>query len=176
MARNNWNTWRVAIRAQIRDNFVRDAKGETDGTSLDFVQRDALHYHVYDMSAWIMIADFTPCLLDANGKRDIEAGLSFLKPYYLGEKQHQEFVNTRVQEDRDRGRAGDVTFQAHRWRPEEGDDSGINRRLMRWARPIFPSIQPWTQQYEDTDYDPSVKFLAMLWGEPNRDLSLMGKR
>lgn len=183
----NWNSWRMAIRVvaatvlndqaeikksselihrQINDNFVRDSQGHTDGTSLDFVARDALHYHVYDMLAWVTIAAFTPCLLSVDDRAAIEAGLNFLKPYYLGSKQHTEFVHTKIQEDRDRGSAGDATYRPHVWVPGEGGDAWMNRALIRLARPAFSSIRSWTQSYVDPEYDASDKFLAKLWGEP----------
>ncbi|MCX6125302.1 MAG: alginate lyase family protein, partial [Proteobacteria bacterium] len=186
-ADKNWNTWRVAIRAaaaqvlndkseiqksmelihkQIYDNFVRDSQGETDGTSVDFVKRDALHYHVYNMRAWLTVANLTPCSLSVGDRATIQAGLEFLNPYYLGKKQHIEFEKTKIDEDRARGKAGDQTYQPHVWKPLEGDDAWLNRTLIRWARPSFPAIRSWTKDYVDSEFDASDKFLAKLWGEP----------
>lgn len=186
-ADKNWNTWRVAIRSvasqvlddkseiqksaeqirkQIQDNFVRDSQGKTDGPTVDFVERDALHYHVYNMKGWLTAANLTPCSLSSEDKTTVLAGLEFLKPYYLGQKEHIEFVNTKIEEDRARGKAGDQTYQPHIWKAGEGEDAWLNRGVIRWARPGFPAVRPWTKAYVDPEYDASDKFLAKLWGEP----------
>ena len=184
---NNWNTWRLATRAvastvlndqglmaetsqlihdQIKYNFVRDGNGKTDGTTVDFIERDALHYDIYDMNAWTVISDFTPCLLSADDKTSIQAGFDFLKPYYLGQKTHQEFLHSTVAFDAQRGAAGDPTYQVHTWIPTGGIDDGMNRTLIRLARPAFQSVQSWTNSYVTPSYDPVTKFEAKLFGEP----------
>ena len=188
MEPNNWNTWRLATRAvastvlndqglmnetsqlihaHAKSNFNRDASGKiTDGSSVDFTQRDALHYHIYDMSAWTVISNFTPCLLNADDKTSIQSGFDFLKPYFLGQKTHQEFLHSTVAFDAQRGAAGDPTYQIHTWVPTGGIDDGMNRSVIRAARPSFQPIQSWSNNFVTPYYDPTTKFEAKLFGEP----------
>jgi hypothetical protein len=77
-----------------------------DGTTFDFLERDALHYHVYDLEPMIRTAmlyqraqnlDLYHWKTD-NGTSIAEC-VTFLIPYAKGEKTHAEYVTTKVKFD-----------------------------------------------------------------------------
>lgn len=178
---NNWMAWRLCIRGMasvirqdkgaqeetrrmlsefIRVDFLPGGNGET----YDFEQRDSLHYHIFDLQALVSMVLFTPTLVDQQNRDSIDRGLNFIKPFYLGGQQHVEFqhtVNTfdvkRIQED-----TNNAVMQTKPWDPREA------RVLFRLARTAFPDIRPWTQNVVDAHYDPSVRLLAAIFGEPEQ--------
>ena len=87
-----------------------------DGRTNDFIQRDAFHYHASGL--WPLIdlaiaADRNG--IDLEGYINSEGGtlrkcIEFLVPYTNGEKQHAEFVNSKVKFDRIRAEAGEKTY------------------------------------------------------------------
>lgn len=114
---NNWMSARLLVRAlaaticddralqaSTRDlldafvsrNFVPDGRGRIDGATFDFMQRDALEYHVADLWFLTQIALFAPAIATPRARALILDGLLFLKPFYLGERQHVEFLHTTV--------------------------------------------------------------------------------
>ncbi|MBB3210856.1 hypothetical protein FHW67_000091 [Herbaspirillum sp. Sphag1AN] len=124
---NNWNSHRVklatlAAAALSDDSMWRRARTQyqahlnrnlyADGTTVDFEERDALHYVVYDLeplaraalAARLRNEDW----LDMkNGQRaSLEDALDWLAPYASGEKIHEEFVHSRVRFDYQRRDAG----------------------------------------------------------------------
>lgn len=123
-ATNNWNSHRVKITtlasfalgdarliAQARDRFARQLRDNIDeaGLTLDFTQRDALHYVVYDLEPLLMC-----CLAARRHNEDwttledsrLTKALTWLIPYVSGQTEHEEFVNSRVSFDRTRREAG----------------------------------------------------------------------
>jgi len=196
---NNWNSWRLAIRGlaaqitndpsliqstkdllkkQIQANFQRNPDGSLlDGSTIDFKLRDAIHYQVYDLDAYSNLVQFTPCLLDGDSKKAIDAGLNFLKPYISGEKQHAEYVNSTVIWDKIRDKTGSLgnTIQGtpihigDNWTP---DNETYN--LLRVSKPIFQDLSTWTsgsslpaqqQIVQQNFYSPKTKVTAALFGE-----------
>ncbi len=133
--------------------------GEARYGSYDFRQRDALHYHVYTLEAFVFTATFIPEVLDQAGRRTISAALDFLRPYFVGEKIHREFVCSSVRFDRERSAAGIEEYHEIPWKPERA------RKLLRAARPVFPEIAPWTAGLVDEKYSPTLKLSAALHGE-----------
>ena len=107
----------------------------------DFRQRDALHYHVYNLEAFVFAATFTPDVLEQTGRKAINDALDFLRPYFTGQKIHLEFVCSTVPFDRERANAGIEEYRTNPWKPERA------RKLLRDARPVFPEIKPWTSKY-----------------------------
>jgi tetratricopeptide (TPR) repeat protein len=88
-----------------------------DGTTLDFLQRDALHYHFYDLQAFIRIAilyqrgmDVDLFHLPTGQGASVSQCLAFGLPYARGEKTHAEFVNSTVIFDAQRGANGESTY------------------------------------------------------------------
>ena len=179
--KNNWMAWRLFIRgtvakitgdpaltsntqAMIHDfvynNILRDQSGNLlDGKTYDFVQRDALHYHLYDLEPLVRLRLSAPELIDATSYESIEKSLLFIKPFYTGDQQHIEFVHTTVQFDITRAQAGQTDYMNLPWNPTQA------RVFLREARPAFPSIQPWTDNVVDVKYDPMIKLLSASFGE-----------
>jgi len=112
---------------------------DPDGSTFDFHQRDALHYHVYDLLPLVEL-----CLAaEQNGEHlydtatsrgaTLENAIAFLIPYIKGEKTHREFVGSTVKFDRERSAAGDPSIRVGAsWKPEEA------RRLFDLAGHFSP--------------------------------------
>ena len=110
--------------AEYPRHIERNLNG--DGSSFDFHQRDALHYHVYDALPLVEL-----CLAaEQNGDHlydhvtskgaTLENAIAFLIPYIEGEKTHREFVGSAVEFDRQRSAAGDPTIRVGAvWKAEE---------------------------------------------------------
>jgi hypothetical protein len=97
-----------------------------DGSTFDFRQRDALHYHVYDLLPLIELATAA----DKNGMNlyahttpegaGLEKSIAFLIPYITGEKTHREFVQSSVKFDLQRSTAGDPSIKVgEKWNPKK---------------------------------------------------------
>jgi hypothetical protein len=180
---NNWMARRLLIRAVastvagdtaaraampglLREftarNYVADPSGQRDGRTFDFLQRDALHYHVAAVQPLVEVTLYTPDLADEHVRAAILSGLEFLRPYFLGQRQHAEFDRTTISFDRERRDARNPYFRDGPWDPAHG------RVLLRLARAAFPPIRDWTEQIVDHRYDPRTKLLAAIYGEPQR--------
>lgn len=134
---NNWQSHRVKLitvaaaalgdrtmleqahqvfKQQIADNVL------PDGSVIDFHDRDALHYVVYDLEPLVQAAlaakpyggDWLN--LKANGA-SLGAALDWLVPYANGQRSHQEFVHTHVQFDKDRAGVGEAGYSGT-WEPK----------------------------------------------------------
>ena len=101
---------RDAYKKYVDDAFYGD------GSTNDFVQRDALHYHASGLWPLIDLA----IAADRNGidlasyqnpkGGSLRKCIDFLVPYSNGEKQHAEFVNSKVEFDRIRSEAGQKEY------------------------------------------------------------------
>jgi len=108
---------RAAFRKQIATNI------RADGSVFDFHERDALHYVTYDLDPLLMAA----LAAKAHGEdwygwksvtgSSLAGGLRWLEPYATGAKTHIEFVNSKIQFDRDRAAAGQREYAPHPWDP-----------------------------------------------------------
>jgi hypothetical protein len=93
-------------RRQFRDHLDRNLL--PDGEPVDFRQRDALHYVVYDLEPLVRAAMAARLRgedwLRVTGEtgRSLALGLEWLTPYARGEQTHHEFVRTKVEFDRQR--------------------------------------------------------------------------
>jgi hypothetical protein len=118
---NNWQAHRLKIIAMaaftLGDPAVEQrtlealktlmtANLNADGTTLDFLERDALHYHVYDLEPMIRTAMIYQRaqgldLYHWNTEKgaSIAQCVVFLMPYAKGEKTHAEYVHTTVKFD-----------------------------------------------------------------------------
>jgi multidrug resistance efflux pump len=79
-----------------------------DGSSLDYHERDALHYHVFDLEAWEEIALLTGCC-GAN----VDRAFGFLRSATLDRPEHLEFSESTASIDRKRAAAGFEYAQPH---------------------------------------------------------------
>jgi len=129
--RNNWQAKRIwlvgyiglILKEQEYLEYMQDAYKKyvdvafySDGRTNDFVDRDALHYHASGLWPLIDLA----IAADRNGidletYQNPEGGtlrkcIDFMVPYSNGEKQHAEFVNSKVKFDRIRSEAGQKEY------------------------------------------------------------------
>lgn len=124
---NNWQSHRVKIAtlasfAQGDPTMVARAERayieqltvnlRADGSTYDFVQRDALHYVVYDLEPLALAALAAKMHgLDWYGRvgahgAGLTQALDWLVPYAAGAKSHEEFVGSTVSFDATRRNAG----------------------------------------------------------------------
>lgn len=180
---NNWMARRLLIRAiaatvgglpseraelpaQLHEfaarNYVAGPSGRRDGRTYDFVQRDALHYHIAAVQPLVEIMLCTPDVVPATVRTAVLSGLDFVRPYFLRHAPHIEFAGTTISFDLARRDDGNPVFQQVPWDPAHG------RVVLRLARAVFPEIRSWTEDIVDARYDPRIKLLAAIHGEPQR--------
>lgn len=136
--RNNWESHRIkliAMAAFTLDDrkliaaaqrlFVEQigANVAPDGATVDFGERDALHYVTYDLQPLVVAALAARrhnrnwlTQRAANGAT-LALALDWLVPYALGEKTHEEFVHSSVAFDAKRREAG-VPGYSGQWDPK----------------------------------------------------------
>jgi hypothetical protein len=130
---NNWHSHRLKVVGQIgfilanktyMDYAVNGLKEQigknlnADGTSWDFLERDALHYHAYDLEPMLALSVvirratgenlFT--YVSAKGT-SIQKSVDWFLPYLNGEKAHEEYVNSKVAFDRERAKNNEKGFE-----------------------------------------------------------------
>ncbi|WP_443945462.1 alginate lyase family protein [Pedobacter sp. AW1-32] len=129
---NNWNAHRLKIVGKIgyaiedkaviqwtQDMLKKhiDTNLNADGTSWDFKERDAMHYHIYDLEPMLQLAIAIDrgkgpnfYTYKSNKGASIKKSVEWLIPFMNGEKQHEEYVNTKVKFDLDRAKNGEAGF------------------------------------------------------------------
>ena len=123
----------------------------------DFRQRDALHYHIYNLKAWAWLMLFAPEFV--TGKSEILEATEFLEPYFSGIREHREFVCSKIPFDLERKAAGIADYQNVPWNPKQ------SRQVLRLLMPVFPEIRRWASSVETVDgqeYAPWVKVVAAM--------------
>ena len=142
ISKNNWQSHRLKIVGLIGytlaekkyidysiESFKRqiEVNLRPDGSSIDFHERDALHYHCYDVEPLLELA----IAANNNGTNlytyksksgaSLEKSVKFLLPFCSGEKKHPEFVKSIVAFDRKRAESGDENYKAgHLFDPKKG--------------------------------------------------------
>lgn len=156
--RNNWNSHRVkiigmvgfalddrrlidhavaAFKAQIDQNL------EPDGSSLDFHERDALHYHCYDLEPLLTLAIIAKQAgIDLYSHRSprgasLARSVQFLVPYCDGSQTHAEFVHSKVAFDRKRAESRDARYKAG-----TPFDPRAGRSTLELAAYFDPALKP----------------------------------
>ena len=135
---NNWQSHRVKLvtlaAAALGDTAMLKTAHElferqladnlkADGEAIDFAERDALHYVVYDLQPLVAAALAAKpfgndWLHDATPQgASLAKALDWLRPYAEGSKTHDEFVHTHVKFDRDREQAGEKGYSGA-WDPK----------------------------------------------------------
>jgi hypothetical protein len=163
----NWTSWRLCIHSMLSTVLGDESSLKSsqelveahieqnlmeDGASFDFLARDALHYHVYDLDALLTMAiHVPPAFLSSRSLTRIERAVAFLEPYFTGAAVHIEFANSPVAFDRRRREAGMEAYQNRPWLPARA------RALLRKARVLFPSVEPWTASVVDEKFDAMYK-------------------
>ena len=148
----NFKTWRLCIRALASVTLADPAliastktlianhvvyNLYSTGSSYDYVIRDALFYHVYNLNAWLHVAVQAPVTLFPQGMALIEAAVWFLKPFYTREKVHIEFLNSTFSFDRMRRDNNITTYKNDPWNPDAGTAT-ISK-----AGVAYPSVYTW---------------------------------
>jgi hypothetical protein len=141
-ASNNWNSHRlknigligfllddkalidravVGFREQVAANL------RPDGSSLDFHERDALHYHCFDLEPLLTLAiagqqnGIDLYSYQAPNGASVPKSVGFLEPYCEGRLTHPEWVGSKVRFDRERATAGEQKFEpGAKFNPREG--------------------------------------------------------
>jgi hypothetical protein len=96
----------AVFAAQIRDNLL------PSGETVDFAERDAIHYVVYSLEPLLEATLFARLqgrtLFATKGPngQSLSRTLEWLEPYARGEKTHEEFVRSQVRFDAERAAAG----------------------------------------------------------------------
>jgi multidrug resistance efflux pump len=113
---NNHKTHQLKILVMLDKLLGRDADYRRDlaeierhleanlhanGESIDYQQRDALHYHVYDLEAWDEITLVTGCCADR-----IDRAFDFFKKTIRADPNHIEFAKSTAPIDRKRAESG----------------------------------------------------------------------
>jgi hypothetical protein len=166
--RNNWQSHRIKLIAlaafTLGDRKMMNAAQRLfvehladnigpDGTTLDFTERDAVHYAVYDLQPLVTAAlaarRFNRNWLRERGANGatLEAALDWLVPYARGEKTHEEFVNSSVAFDAKRREAG-LPGYAGPWSPKNATElfylaARLDGRYNSVAQLLAPQPPAW---------------------------------
>jgi Alginate lyase len=112
---------RTRYKQQIADNLL------PNGSSIDFEERDALHYQLYDLEPLLtlaIVADQSNVNLysyTAPTGSSLPKSVAFLLPFCAGTEKHAEFVHSKVDFDRQRAASGDNSYKAGRlFNPRDG--------------------------------------------------------
>lgn len=140
--RNNWQSHRIkliAMAAFTLDNrkmilaaqrlFVEHIGDniEPDGSTVDFKERDALHYVTYDLQPLVTAAlaarrhNRNWLAEKASNGATLAAALNWLTPYALGTRTHEEFVHSDVPFDAKRREAG-LPGYTGQWDPKNATE------------------------------------------------------
>jgi hypothetical protein len=162
---NNWHSHRLKIVGEIgyaigdtalEGYAVRGLLAQVgsnlnpDGSSADFITRDALHYHVYDLEPLLKLAivirratkaDYYSWVAPSGSS--IKKSVAWLLPYLNGQKTHPEFVNSTVEFDRKRAQNGEAAYKSGTlFDPKNGVSTLVlaarfDERLMPLARQLL---------------------------------------
>jgi hypothetical protein len=136
---NNWNSHRIKIIVLIAytthtNKYDKAIPRELarqlsvdlypDGTSYDFAERDAFHYHIYTLEPLIraITAIYRATgknyfAFESDTKSSIKKSVDFMVPYVTGEKTHPEFLNSHVAFDRERAKNGEKGYTVKNFIP-----------------------------------------------------------
>lgn len=131
---NNWNSHRLKVlglvaytigdtalqhytTTELEKHIARNLYA--DGSGYDFIERDALHYHVYTLEPLLKLA----IVMKRAGGKDyynyvsssgssIQKSVAFLVPFVAGAQTHPEFVNSKVKFDQARAKNNEPGYQA----------------------------------------------------------------
>ena len=181
---NNWNSHRMKVIGLIgfvlQDRRLVQAAAEgfrqqvaadlmPDGSSFDFHERDALHYHCYTLEPLLELA----IAAQQNGAvglyqyaapngASLAKSVAFLVPFAEGKQQHAEYVNSRVDFDRRRGAAGQKGFEAG-----APFDPKTARRTLELASFFEPGLSALVGQLDGTS-SPRFSSWQMVLNEVGR--------
>jgi hypothetical protein len=157
---NNWHSHRLKIIGEIGfaigdktlQKYAADGIKEQigrnlqpDGRSEDFISRDALHYHVYDLEPLLKLAIVLQRATHTDYYRfsapsgaSLVKSMEWLLPYLDGRQTHAEFVNSTVEFDRRRAQNGEAGYKAGTlFEPKNGINTLV---LASWFDPALLSV------------------------------------
>jgi hypothetical protein len=133
---NNWNSHRIKAVAQVGAALEDDSlikyvverfekqiglNLRSDGSSFDFHERDALHYHVYDVDPLLVAATVLNrayqhkrnfYAYESKEGSSLKKSVEWLLPYFTGQKTHAEWVNSKSAFDKKRADNGEKGYIA----------------------------------------------------------------
>jgi len=133
---NNWHSHRIKVLAEvaaalenkaIMNDVMQLYKAQisknlrNDGSSFDFHERDALHYHIYDVDPLLVAATILTRDKGIEGDfytytskegNSLKKSVDWLIPYFTGEKTHAEWVNSKSAFDKKRAENGEKGYIA----------------------------------------------------------------
>jgi hypothetical protein len=176
---NNWQAHRLKIigmaafvlgdqdtQQRVLDALkaLMDVNLNADGTTYDFLERDALHYHVYDLEPMIrlaMIYQRAQNLDLYHWKTDKGASIAqcvaFLVPYAKGEKIHPEWVHTKIQFDIQRGLNGEKGYISG-----ENFDPKNSQKCLELAQFFEPNLKTLVGSLTDKLESPYPSFQVLI--------------
>ena len=86
---------REVLQQHVKANILED------GMSFDYQERDALHYHVYDLEAWLEIA-----LLEPDYIEQVSTSYDFLMKQLKADNIYNQFSNSKQKIDQKRAKGG----------------------------------------------------------------------
>ena len=138
-ATNNWNSHRVKIIVLVAyaihtKKYDKDIPKEltnqlgvdlnADGTSYDYLERDAFHYHIYTLEPLLKAITVIYRAtgknyfnFESSSKATIKKCVDFMIPYVTGHLTHAEFANSRAKFDRARAQNGEKGYQVKNFIP-----------------------------------------------------------
>jgi hypothetical protein len=154
---NNWQSHRIELAglaafqlgdadliARTRAAFVKQlaANLRPDGSTLDFAQRDALHYVTGAVEPLLSVALAAKVhgqdwyAIEAPNGSSLPKTLAWFSRFASGEIKHVEFAKSVVPYDRERAAAGSRTNQQHEWEPVQSTRVFMHAALLdpRFAR------------------------------------------
>ena len=112
---NNFNSYRLFVMSIIYDHldyeksdfndiFLRLVKHlnlnlYSDGSTFDFIERNCILYHEYNMIALVKVVEILEKKLEINIINLISHGLTFMKPYVNGTIKHIMFLESKLKSD-----------------------------------------------------------------------------
>lgn len=133
---NNWNSHRLKEVAEVAwsindeqlklwviDIYKKQISKNLnpDGSSYDFHERDALHYHIYDVDPLMVAATIlqrdsnfgdNPYHYKSAEGSSLKGSVDWLVPFFTGEKTHAEWVNSKSSFDKKRAANGEKGYIA----------------------------------------------------------------
>ncbi|WP_316786116.1 alginate lyase family protein [Pedobacter frigiditerrae] len=133
---NNWNSHRLKEVAEVAwaindeklklwviDIYKKQISKNLnpDGSSWDFHERDALHYHIYDVDPLMVAAIIlkrdskfgdNPYSYKSPEGSSLKGSVDWLVPFFTGEKTHAEWVNSKSSFDKKRAANGEKGYIA----------------------------------------------------------------
>lgn len=135
--------------------------GIKDYMSLDFRERDALTYHVFDLDAFSKIALYAPQAVSPSDHQIIADAWNLVEPFYLGSKIHVEFVCSTTPYDAKECALGSASYCQIPWAPQNSKISPVRSYLIE-DRAAFPEIKNWSSNVWAGPVGPALSFRAAV--------------